>query len=158
MNKLLLFIALLAINIQAQTEVWSDGVRAFWSDSLYQDYTGVVDSTDSIATFKLAFKYEWMNLTVQDSGTVYDDTCVVEYPVFTLHNKAITDTIWQRVQFMRDSSWTAIVGGAIPIDDNSVHSYQIFVGDYEAIRLRMTNAVIVAGRVWRFWATLSTKK
>jgi hypothetical protein len=163
MKKFLLFIALLfAVNISAQTtitNVKSNNFGAMWSDSLYQDYPNIhtVDSTHSTRTFKLSFLYDFMNLTVQDTGTTYDDSCIVEYPVYKIRNRAITDTIYQPVQFMRDSSWTNINGGRLLVDDNSVHSYQIFVGDYDHIQVRMLNTQIKAGRVWRFWATLSTK-
>ena len=57
---------------------------------------------------------------------------------------------------MRDSSWTN-VNGTFPVDDNSVHSYKVFVGDYDLIRVYMTNVEAVISRVARFWAVLSKK-
>jgi len=150
----LIFILFIGVNF-AQTKAITTGT--YWADSLYQDYPAVTDSTDSLAVLRLNFLYDWMNITVVDTGTTYDDSCMVEYGVYALTGQIVTDTIWQPVQFMRDSSWTNINGGRFLVDDASTHSYKINIGDYDIIRVRMLNAEIVAGRVWWFYATLSKK-
>jgi len=109
----------------------------------------------------LNFDFEWLNLTAIDSGTTYDDSIKVEYPIYTVAitsgKMAVTDTIWQPVQFIRDSSWTNISGGLL-VDDNSTKSFQIFVANYPSIRVNMVNTVAVENRVWRFIAQANRKR
>lgn len=132
--------------------LWN-GVYVLPVDSQFRsaDTLVVLDTltAQASATLNLNFDYDWMNITVQDSGDTYDDSCIVEY------KNAGSD--WQPVQFMRDSSWTN-VNGRFLIDDSSVKSYSIFVGLYEQIRVRMLNATLVDNRVFRFWAQASRKK
>lgn len=141
------------------------GQGLFWSDSLWNGkYVLPVDSqfyaADTIvvldtltaqasATLNVNFDYDWLTITAQDSGTTYDDSCIVEFKT--------PNGTWQPVQFMRDSSWTNTNGRFI-VDDASVKSYKIFIGDYEVIRVRMLNAELVENRVWRFWAQASHKR
>jgi hypothetical protein len=164
MKTLLIAILLLTSSLFAQ-KYYEVGSGFFINDSLYQDYPDLtaespIDSTNTYDIINLGFGFEWLTITAIDTGTTYTDSIVVEYsmPGFAqsltsrnlTYNQVDSTTIWQPVQFMRDSSWTAIVGGAIPIDNNSIHSYRVFVGSYDKIRVRMTNAALVAGRVWKY--------
>ena len=146
------------------------GTGALWSDSLYNvlyvttdtTYVGItVSEIDTLwekptSMFATNFLYDWMVITVQDTGTTYDDSLDLEYAVYTLNGGIITDTVWQKVQFMRDSSWTN-VNGTFIVDDASVKSYTVFIGSYDLIRVSMTNVEAVTNRIARFWATLSKK-
>jgi hypothetical protein len=108
----------------------------------------------------LDYQYEWLNLTLIDTGTTYDDSIKVEYPIYTFKKVsgklAITDTVWQPVQFIRDSSWTNISG--VLVDDNSVKSYRIFVADYPSIRVSMVNATLVNNRIFWLMAQANRKR
>jgi len=156
MKTLLIAILLLTSSLFAQ-KYYDVGSGFFINDSLYQDYASVTDSTDSIDVINLGFGFEWLTITAIDTGATYTDSIVVEYsmPGFAqsltsrnlTYNQVDSTTIWQKVQFMRDSSWTNT--NLIP-DNNSTKSYQVFVGSYNKIRLRMTNEAIVEGRVWRY--------
>jgi len=178
MKKVLIIIALLTISISAQIKLEKGGLL-FWADSLWgvNDTLIVTDSVfrtaDTVVTvdsltnhytshIELNGQFDWMNITAIDTGTTYDDSCLVEYGVLKIWKDASTpntvvryDTLWQRVQFMRDSSWTNV---NLIVDDNSVKSYRVFVGDYDLIRVRMTNVEAVNNRLFRFYATLSGKK
>jgi len=169
--KTLLTLLIAGLFITVQAQVYFDRSNGFFvADSLYQDYPDLtaespIDSTNQSDIIVLNFYYDWLNITAIDTGTVYDDSCVVEYPLYDYERDItkprltykVTDTTWQKVQFMRDSSWTNVNGSFI-VDDNSTKSYTIFVGDYESIRIRMTNEEIVAGRVWKYKLSASMKK
>ena len=178
MKKVLIFIAMLTISISAQIKLEKGGVL-FWADSLWgaNDTLIVTDSifrtadtvvvVDSIAghtssVLELNGQFDWMNITAIDTGTTYDDSCVVQYGILKIWKDASTpyavvryDTLWQRVQFMRDSSWT---NTNFIVDGNSTKSYRVFVGDYDLIRVYMSNVQAVNNRLFRFYATLSRKK
>lgn len=146
---------------------------SLWNGIYVPDTVFAISGTDTLGSMidtsaaqttveiPLDYNFEWLNLTAIDSGTTYDDSIKVEYPIYTvklvLGKMAVTDTIWQPVQFIRDSSWTNI-SGALLVDDNSTKSFQIYVGDYPSIRVRMVNATLVDNRVWRFLAQASRKK
>ena len=160
MKKLILFL-LLSIPLFAQTKEVNGGL--YWADSLYIDYTGVADSSDTISVLDMGFGYDWLTITAIDTGSVLTDSIVVEegtliYSADTLNPGTawqISDTLWSPVNFMRDSTWTnanviASAGGNI--------TYQVYVANYELIRVRMTNVEGVGDRVWRFYAVLNRKK
>ena len=178
MKKLLALLILFTIGINAQNEDLSliyTNNGLFWSDSLWngnyattdtlfsyqEDTTYTVDTLAARTTayLDLNFSYDWMNITAIDTGTVYTDSCKIEYGVITVgksgSNVIEIDTVWQPVQFMRDSSWTNT--NLIP-DNSSVKSYKVYVGDYELIRARMLNATVLNQRIWKFYASLSRKK
>lgn len=157
MRTLLLAILLLTTSIFAQ-KYYEVGNGFFVNDSLYQDYPGIsTDSTNITDEISLGFGFEWLTITAIDTGTTYTDSVTVEYamPGFSvsysrgvpIYNQVDSTTIWQKVQFMRDSAWTNT--NLIP-DNGSVKSYTVFVKGYYKIRLRMTNATLVAGRVWKY--------
>lgn len=178
MKKLIAILILLSVVSIAQDKL-DTNTGLSWADSLWgvNDTLFVVDSifratdtvvvNDTVVGHNTSFlninkNYDWMNITAIDTGTTYDDSCVVEYGLYIVEpntdvpsNVAIIDTIWQRVQFMRDSSWT---NTNLIVDDNSVKSYQVFVGDYDLIRVRMTNVEAVNNRIFKFYATLSRKR
>jgi len=138
----------------------------YWSDSLYNALYVTTDTTASdidtlwektSSEFFTNLLYDWMNITIQDTGATYDDTLVVQYGIPRVKNNVVIDTIWQPVQFMRDSSWTNINGGRFLVDDASVHSYNVWIGNYSLIRILMTNVEVRNNRVARFWAILSKK-
>lgn len=161
MKKILLFLFFVGI-AYGQKYPLNNGF--YWADSLYQDYTGVTDSTVSTQVLDLNFNYEWANITISDTGTTYDDTLYIEKGYKELiadtnrvgNIPMITDTLWYPIQFIRDSTWTNITQPLV--DDASVHTYTGFVGDAELLRLRQANVQIIANRVTRFWVTLSRKK
>jgi hypothetical protein len=170
MKKLLaiLILSMSLIGIVNAQKYFDRGTGFFISDSLYQDYAGITtsDSTDASDEISLNFDYDWLTITALDTGTTYTDSCIVEYAMYSVGYDTVyrptttyivTGTIWQPVQFMRDSSWTN-TNGYFLIDNSSIKSYKLFVGDYEKIRIRMLNSTIVAGRVWKYWIQASRKK
>lgn len=162
--SLLFLIPLFSQDAGEKLKYFDAGAGFFINDSLYQDYTGVTDSMDTIDEIDLGFGYDFVTITAIDTGTTYTDSVIVEYalPGFDkgvstsgLNFKQVdSTTIWQRVQFMRDSSWTNT--NLIP-DNASVKSYQIYVGSYDKIRIRMINAAVVAGRVFYYRVSASKK-
>lgn len=153
MKKLILSLLLLVGISTAQIKLEKGG-NLFWADSL--------SSTRTTSELEVNGQFDYMNITAIDTGTTYTDSCVVEYAVYRLNQSstvppkvAVYDTIWQKVQFMRDSSWTNT--NLIP-DNASVKSYQVFIGDYDLIRVRMTNVQVVSNRVFKFYAILSRKR
>ena len=163
MRTLLIAILLFTSSLFAQ-KYYEVGSGFFINDSLYQDYASVTDSTDSIDVIQLGFGFDFLTITAIDTGTTYTDSVVVEYamPGFAqsltsrnlTYNQVDSTTIWQKVQFMRDSSWTNT--NLIP-DNNSTKSYMVFVGNYEKVRVRMTNEQLVAGRVWKYRVSANKK-
>lgn len=122
------------------------------ADSLWQDYTGVTDSTHQADTIKLNYQYEWFNITAIDTGTSVTDSIVVEYytPDFTLAAGGVyTESAgsWNVIPFMRDSTWTNL---NLIVSAGAYLSYKMHVADYNLIRIRMTNTQVVAGRVWKY--------
>lgn len=118
----------------------------YWIDTL---------AAQTYVEIPLGYNYEWATITAIDTGTTYDDSCVVEFGTFKYEldeTKRVktyvpTDTLWQKVHFMRDSSWT---NTNLIVDDNSTKSYTLFVGNFEVIRVRMLNVAIVNNRIWKF--------
>jgi len=176
MKKLILFLMILSGISLAQTNFFDRGsgfwmVDSLWNSKYIPDTVFAISGSDTLGSLidtlsaqttveiPLNYNYDWLSITAIDTGTTYTDSCIVEYGVPSFSRIAgkltPTDTIWQRVQFMRDSSWTNT--NLIP-DNASVRSYQIYVGDYEVIRVRMTNAVLVNNRIWKFYAQASKKK
>lgn len=176
MRKLLIAIVLLTglVNAQNSLNLGSTLVvyDSLWNDIYVPDTVFAISGTDTLGSMidtsaaqtvveiQLGGEYEWLTLTAIDTGTTYDDSIMVEYPNYqvalTLGKVVVTDTVWQPVQFIRDSSWTNI-SGALIVDDSSVRSFQIFVGNYQSIRVRMLNATLVENRVWRFIAQATRK-
>lgn len=175
-----LLIALLLTGLSIAQE-FNRGSGIWLSDSLWNDIyvrdtvvtisTATEDTTywiDTIAAqtyveIPLSYDYDWATITAIDSGDTYTDSCIVEFGAFkyeldeTKRVKTFIpiDTVWQRVHFMRDSSWTNT--NLIP-DNSSTKSYTLFVGNYEVIRVRMTNTEAVENRIWRFLFQASRKK
>lgn len=159
-----LFLILMLFSGLCSAQNFFERGQGMWiSDSLWNDiYVSGTDTTaaQSSVEISLNFDYDWAVITAIDSGTTYTDSCIVEYgsPTFARNSSGKivpTDTTWQTVQFMRDSSWTNT--NLIP-DNASVKSYRMFVGDYEVIRMRMTNAVAVENRIWKFQLQASRKR
>ena len=154
--KCLLFL-LLAFPLQAQT-IFNIGGAILVSDSLKQTSP---TSADTIHYIPLNFDYDWMNITAIDTGSTFTDSVVVEYATYNYTRKTgttrrfeISDTNWNDVQFMKDSIWSDV---DIMANAGANSSYTIFVGGYHLIRIRMTNAEVVADRVW-FYKTLLVEK
>lgn len=118
----------------------------FVNDSLHTQWidTVGVDDTTAAATYKtltLKYQYDFINITLTDTGATYDDTLTVE---FTNPD----ETAWYPVQFIKDSTYSNVT---LPlIDDASQHSYMIYVGNYYKIRIRMTNVQAINNRVHYF--------
>ena len=154
--KCLLFL-LLAFPLQAQI-IFNIGGGILVSDSLKQTSP---TSADTIHYIPLNFDYSWMNITAIDTGSTFTDSVVVEYATYnyilktgTTRRFKISDTTWTDVQFMKDSVWSDV---DIMANAGANTGYKIFVGDYHLIRIRMTNAEVVADRVW-FYKTLLVEK
>lgn len=89
----------------------------------------------------LKYQYDFITISLKDTGTTYDDSISVE---FTNPDQ----TAWYPVQFIKDSTFSNVT---LPlVDDNSQHSYMIYVGAYYKIRIRMVNVQSVANRVHYF--------
>jgi len=162
MKKLTFALLLLASTIFAQKYELNGGY--YWADSLYQDYPSVTDSTVTERILEPAFNYEWVNITLSDTGTTYDDTIYVDkgFKVLVPDTNVIgnvameSDTLWYPLQFLRDSTWTNVTQPLV--DDNSIRTFTGFIGDAELLRIRLANVTIVAGRVFKFYAILSRKR
>jgi hypothetical protein len=168
MKHLLLFLLLTGI-INAQTIINTEG-SFYWADSLWNDILVDTSATPDDTTAasltsekRLNFGFEWMYVTAIDTGATYTDSIAVEYgtivPTPDTINAGVAymagDTLWNAVQFMRDSTWTnvnSIVGA------NAHSTYAVYVGGYDLIRFRIKNATTVEDRVWKFRAILSRKK
>lgn len=178
----ILILSISLIGIGNAQNSWDKSTALWVSDSLWNDIyvpdtLFAISGTDTLGTLidtsvaqtsveiPLDYQYEWLNLTCIDSGATYDDSIMVEYPIYKFAKSstnprqplAVTDTVWQPVQFIRDSSWTNI-SGALLVDDNSTKSYQIFVANYPSIRVRMINATLVENRIFWFMAQANRKR
>lgn len=181
MRKLLVALILL-VGISHAQNSWDKSTALWVSDSLWNgiyvpDTVFAISGTDTLGSMidtsvaqtsveiPLDYQYEWLNLTCIDSGATYDDSIMVEYPIYKFAKSitnprqplAVTDTIWHPVHFIRDSSWTNI-SGALLVDDNSTKSFQIFVANYPSIRVRMLNATLVDNRIFWFMAQANRKR
>jgi len=159
MKKLILLIVLLvAFTLPAQV-IYNLGNGILVSDTLYQTSATVSDTLEYIP---LNYDYEWLNITVSDTGSSLTDSLVVEYPThnYTLKSGTtrrweISDTTWSSVHFMRDSTWTNV---NVMAKSNGTASYKIHVGDYLGVRIRMTNVQVVANRACWYKAQSVRKK
>lgn len=118
----------------------------FVNDSLHTqwiDTVGVDDTTAAVTSKELTLKYqyEFLTISLKDTGTTYDDSIKVE---FTNPD----ETAWYPVQFIKDSTFSNVTQPLV--DDNSQHSYMVYVGAYYKIRIRMTNVAAVNNRVHYF--------
>ncbi len=94
-----------------------------------------------------------MSITTIDTGSVFTDSVVVEFPAFnytlktgTTRRWEISDTTWTNVQDMINASGTQV---DTLVNNNGNTSYRVFVGDYEGVRIRWTNVEAVPSRA--FW-------
>ena len=115
------------------------GEGIFADDSLYCTYidtSATPDDTLTAVTYKVFFndyRYDFATISIRDTGASIDDTVTVEYS--NAHNLGE----WYPVEFMRDSTWTNVT---LPLtDDNSQHSYVLYIAPYYAVRVRRTNTV-----------------
>ena len=161
MKKLILLVLFLVPFIYGQN-IWDTGTGEYLSDSLWNNYlVDTVGVDDTLFTPKtsvmipLDFSYDFGNITAIDTGSSYTDTAVVQYAIFDRNKTGMIDTIWQPLQFMRDSSWTNT--NLIPTAA-SVKSYSFFVGDKSLIRVYMTNVEAIINRIFYFKMQLSKKK
>lgn len=148
------------------------GEGFFWSDSLWgvNDTLITIDSTfgadtvvviDSIvghnsSKIALGQVYEWMTITVIDTGDTYTDSARVLYPTYKMVKGADypSSTTWIPVPYIRDSSWT----NTQPIPNNgSVKTYQVYVANCDSIQIVLDNVESVTNRVWWFQAVFSRK-
>jgi len=160
-----------------ESQSFDKGTGILWTDSLWNGvYVLPVDSqfyaTDTIVVLDtltahtsvmipLDFEYDFGNITCIDTSTTID-TVRLEYAVFdyglksgTTRRFEATDTTWQLLPYVRDSSWANT--GLTP-DGESIHSYSFWVGDQSLIRVYMANAVIVNNGVFKFKLQISKKK
>lgn len=152
--------------------VMGDGT--FWVDSLWNgiyvlpndtiivgsDTTVVLDTLDAQTSVEilLDFKYDFITLTVSDTGTTYTDSCRLDFASYeftTKTNKIIENTHWNSLNFLRDSTWT---NTNLTPNNALIQTYTGFVGNLHKIRLVMLNATIVDNRVWKFILQASRKK
>jgi hypothetical protein len=118
----------------------------FVNDSLHNswiDTVGTDDTTAAVTSKELTLKYQYDFLTIslKDTGATYDDSIMVEF----------TDpdqTAWYPVSYIKDSTMTNVTQPLV--DDNSQHSFLVYVAPYYKIRIRMINTVAVENRVFYF--------
>ena len=146
--------------------LWN-GVYVLTVDSQFTttDTTVILDtmSAHASATIPLNYDYDWATLTVIDTGTTYTDSCSVNFLAYD-YTKTVTrrspeytknNSFASQVNFMRDSTWANT--NLVP-DNNSVHSYTLFVGGLDALYISMDNAVTVDNRIWKYILQLTRKK
>jgi len=152
--------------------VMGDGT--FWVDSLWNGIyvlpndTIIVGSDTTIVLDTLAaqpsveilldFKYDFITITVEDSGTTYTDSCRLDFASYeftTKTNKVIESTHWNSLNFLRDSTWT---NGNLAPNNDLIQTYTGFVGNLHKIRLIMLNSEVVNNRVWKFIIQAGRKK
>lgn len=163
--------------IQSQPVDYGQGI--FWIDSLWNGVYVMPNDTSFTATdttvildtlsanvdveITLNFEYDFLTLTVIDTGTTYTDSCIAEFAAYEF-NKVVTgnrpkytikETYWNSINFLKDSTWTS--GNLVPNNDLR-QTYTAFVGNLAKIRLRMTNLEAVNNRVWKFIIQASRKK
>ena len=164
-------------SVSSQPVDWGQGI--FWVDSLWNgvyvlpndsvftatDTTVVLDTLSAQTTVELTlnFEYDWLTVTIIDTGTTYTDSCVAEFAAYEFGKKnvrgfvqdTIKSTHWNAVNFLRDSTWT---NGNFAPNNNLEQTYTAFVGGVAKIRFRMTNAEAVENRIWKFIIQASRKK
>ena len=176
MKKIILLI-LFALPLSGQIK-FERGEGLFWADSLWgvNDTLVVIDSTfgadtvvviDSIvghnsSKIALGQAYEWMILTVIDTGATYTDSARILFPTYKLVKKASIDgqtyplsVTWRPIPFIRDSVWA--VSRLIP-SGGLVQTYQVYVANCDSIQIVLDNVESVTNRVWWFQAVFSRKK
>jgi hypothetical protein len=129
------------------------------------DTTVILDtiSVNVDVEITLNFEYDFLTITVIDTGTTYTDSCIAEFASYEFGRRVtrgvpedtIKATYWNSINFLKDSTWTS--GNLVPNNDLR-QTYTAFVGDLAKIRLRMTNAEAVENRVWKFIIQASRKK
>ena len=147
--KILILMLLLTLPVMAQN-VFNLGTGILVSDTLKQTSPSSADTIDYVV---LDYEYEWMNITVIDTGATFTDSLVVEYPShnYTLKSGTtrrwqISDTTWNAVHLLLDSTGT---NKNTMIKANGTASYRIDVRSYREVRIRMINVEVVANRsVW----------
>ena len=163
--------------IQSQPVDYGQGL--FWVDSLWNGvYVMPVDSqfraTDTVIVLDtisvqtsveitLNFEYDFLTVTVIDTGDTYTDSCVAEFASYEFSKNVtggypsydISTTHWNAINFLKDSTWTS--GNLVP-NTSSTQTYTAFVGNLATIRFRMTNEEAVLNRVWKFIVQASRKK
>jgi len=172
MKKLILILVVLVAGLTlGQIEMNADG-GFYWADSLYQTYidtAGVDDTTAASLTssIDLSFNYEELHIVGIDTGATFTDSILVEYgtvrPAADVTTPGVkwsaSDTIWNSVHYMRDSTGTNKVwmnGAAAHIPR------MVDVSGYEMIRVRFANDITKLGTdtsvVWKFYGVFSRKK
>ncbi len=151
--KKIFIMLLVTFLVQAQT-VYDIGGAILVSDTL--------KTTDSVSYVPLNWNYDWGNITYIDTGSVFTDSVVVEYPTFNYTLKSgttrrwkISDTTWSAVQFLKDSTWAdkTVLG-----NNGGNASYRLFVGDYKEIRIRWINVEAVPSRAGWYKAQFTEKQ
>ena len=140
----------------------SDSLHTAWIDTLAVGSED--DDTLAAKTYKylrLDFSFSEMNITVQDTGTTYDDSLKIEWGEikYTKGNNSRaytkTDTVWHPIPFIRDTTWTIVTQPLV--DDASVHSYFVWCSSYWIIRISMINVQAVFNRVMYFYIQAAKK-
>ena len=159
MKKLILFL-LLSIPILGQSafEQYSvnggfglnDSLHTVWIDTLAAG-AGDDDTLAVSSLWKyipLNYAYEWGTIAIEDTGTTYDDSLVVEQGIVIYTGSSShpvkSDTTWHQIS-LRDSLWGLIASPSV--DDASIHAYTIYCPLMDVIRIRETNVQAVNNRV-----------
>lgn len=125
----------------------------FVNDSLHNIWidTVGVDDTTAAATYKtltLKYQYDFLTISLRDTGTTYDDSITVEF-------SNPDETAWYPIPFIKDSTYSTVT---LPlVDDASQHSFLVYVEPYYKIRIRLLNTVAVNNRVFYFTLQASKK-
>jgi hypothetical protein len=162
---LLLSIPILARNDSTFTQYFTNNGfsinDSLWTTLYVPDTTFVINSdgdttsttidTSLAVTSKyipLNFAYDWGFISIEDTGTTYDDSLIVEQGVIgyvgSPSRPIKSDTTWYQIP-LKDSTWTIVT--APVVDDNSIHGYLIFTPLMDLIRIKLTNVEAVENRV-----------
>ena len=138
MKKLLLLVLLFGGLAFGQTEFLLKDLgngNAYANDSLYYVYvdtSATPDDTLSAVVSKYFVNkgvYEWMYITMTDTGSTFTDT-------ISIRGKAPYTSKWNDVEFIRDSTWT----NTQPVPDNaSIHSYSVWIKNLYGVGIFLTN-------------------
>ena len=158
MKKLILFL-LLSVPIFAvdSTKAILYNVNGGFAinDSLFSEYVDSLDgdtlhiwSAQEYKYIPLNLNFEWGYIEIQDTGTTYDDSLVVEQGVVGYSGNPASptkvDTVWHQIT-LKDSAWNTI--SAPIVNDSSIQAYTIYCPLMEVIGIRRTNVEAVQSRV-----------
>jgi len=151
MKKIVLFVLFVLLFVglaSSQTEIILGDLgngNAYVRDSLYYVYIDTsATPDDTLSAVQSVFfankgNWEWMYITLQDTGTTYDDTIKIKGT--SAYSSKWNDAI------VRDSAYAV---GQPDIDDASIHSYTVWIKPLYKVGIFLTNTAIDTGHVHYF--------